>query len=170
MTKREEVTKQVSVKYSEENSVLWEVSYLNVFTQVGGVGVNAYLSLIEKGRGGRLFEAGRLLTFSTFRMGAYSRWALIRGWALIRINTVDPKATFEPAQAYYGFLLFFSSLCIRSPQLTHRRENRDITKLRRRRQRECLKHKRFRKHNNNSLSTCITPFCKFLCRSCTPKT
>ena len=38
--------------------------------------------------GGRLFEAGRLLTFSVFRMGAYSRWALIRGWALIRINTV----------------------------------------------------------------------------------
>ena len=35
------------------------------------------------GRGG-----GRLLTFSTFRIGAYSRWALIRGWALIRINTV----------------------------------------------------------------------------------
>ena len=26
--------------------------------------------------GGRLFEAGRLLTFSAFRMGAYSRWAL----------------------------------------------------------------------------------------------
>ena len=51
--------------------------------------MNAYLSLIEKGRGGRLFEAGRLLTFSTFRMGAYSRWALIRGWALIRINTVS---------------------------------------------------------------------------------
>ena len=103
-------------------------------------------------------------------VGAYSRWALIRGWALIRINTVDPKATFEPAQAYYGFLLFFSSLRIRSLQLTHRRENRDITKLRRRRQRECLKHKRFRKHNNNSLSTCITLFCKFLCRSYTPKT
>ena len=38
--------------------------------------------------GGHLFEAGRLLTFSAFRMGAYSRWALIRGWALIRINTV----------------------------------------------------------------------------------
>ena len=35
----------------EENSVLWEVSYENLFTQVGGVGVNAYLSLIEKGRG-----------------------------------------------------------------------------------------------------------------------
>ena len=37
---------------------------------------------------GRLFEAGRLLTFSAFRMGTYSRWALIRGWALVRINTV----------------------------------------------------------------------------------
>ena len=43
--------------------------------------------------GGRLFEAGRLLTFSAFRMGAYSRWALIRGWALIRINTVHVLET-----------------------------------------------------------------------------
>ena len=52
--------------------------------------MGAYLSLIGRGRGWgrRLFEAGRLLTFSAFRMGAYSRWALIRGWALIRINTV----------------------------------------------------------------------------------
>ena len=40
------------------------------------------------GWGGRLFEAGRLLTFSAFGMGAYSRRALIRGWAIIRINTV----------------------------------------------------------------------------------
>ena len=40
------------------------------------------------GWGGRLFEAGCLLTFSAFRIGAYSRWALIRGWALIRIYTV----------------------------------------------------------------------------------
>ena len=58
------------------------------------MGLVAYLSLSESGRevgwGGRLFEAGRLLTFSAFRMGAYSRWALIRGWALIRINTVLP--------------------------------------------------------------------------------
>ena len=43
------------------------------------------------GWGGRLFEAGRLLTFSAFRMGAYSRWALIRGWALNRINTAYRK-------------------------------------------------------------------------------
>ena len=46
--------------------------------------------------GGRLFEAGRLLTFSAFGMGAYSRWALIRGWALIRINTVTQAITGEP--------------------------------------------------------------------------
>ena len=65
---------KVSVSYCEENSVLGEVSYLYLFnfnfkvivTQVGGVGVG-------------LFEAGRLLTFSAFRKGAYSRWALIRG-------------------------------------------------------------------------------------------
>ena len=43
---------------------------------------------VEWGRGGRLFETGRLLTFSAYRMAAYSRWVLIRGWALIRINTV----------------------------------------------------------------------------------
>ena len=39
--------------------------------------------------GGRWGEGGRLLNFLAFRMGAYSRWALIRGWALIRINTVN---------------------------------------------------------------------------------
>ena len=41
-----------------------------------------------EGGGRRLFEAGRLLTFSAFRMGAYLRWELIRGWTLIRINAV----------------------------------------------------------------------------------
>ena len=41
------------------------------------------------GKGGaHFFEAGRLITFSAFRMGAQSRWALLRGWALIRKNTV----------------------------------------------------------------------------------
>ena len=40
------------------------------------------------GWGGHLFEAGCLLTFSAFSMGAYLRWVLIRGWVLIRINTV----------------------------------------------------------------------------------
>ena len=54
------------------------------------MGVVAYLSLSgrEVGWGGRLIEAGRLLTFSAFRMGDYWRWALIRGWTLIRINTI----------------------------------------------------------------------------------
>ena len=42
---------KVSVKYSEENSVLGEVSYYNLFPQVGGVGVSTYLSLIGRRRG-----------------------------------------------------------------------------------------------------------------------
>ena len=50
---------------------------------MGGVGVGALLSLSGIGRevgwGGLLFEAGRLLSFSAFRMGVYSRWVLIRG-------------------------------------------------------------------------------------------
>ena len=50
--------------------------------------MSAYLSLMRGGGGGHLFEAGRLLSISGFRMGSYSRWALIRGWVLIRINTV----------------------------------------------------------------------------------
>ena len=29
---------------------------------------------------------GRLLNFWTLRVGAYSRWALIRGWALIKFS------------------------------------------------------------------------------------
>ena len=40
-------------------------------------------------RGGRLFEAGRLLSFSAFRMGAYSRWA-----ALIRIKYGNTRPSF----------------------------------------------------------------------------
>ena len=45
-----------------------------------------YLNLSGRGRG--VGWAERLLTFSAFRMGVYSRWALIRSWAPIRINTV----------------------------------------------------------------------------------
>ena len=37
----------------------------------------------------------RSLTFSAFRMGAYSRWALIRGWAVIRINKVNTVRYFK---------------------------------------------------------------------------
>ena len=61
------------------------------------VGVGAYLSLSlslrEAGGGGCLFEAGRLLNLSAFRMSAYSRWALIRGWVFIRINMVMENPT-----------------------------------------------------------------------------
>ena len=43
----------------------------------GGLRVGAYLILSVRGRGwgggGRLFEAGRILTLSAIRMGAYLR-------------------------------------------------------------------------------------------------
>ena len=48
-----------------------------------------FVVLGERGwsRGGRIFEAGCLLTSSAFRMSGFSKWALI-GWALIQINRV----------------------------------------------------------------------------------
>ena len=48
------------------------------------VGVGAYLSLSRRRKG----VEWALITFSAFRMGAYLRWVLIRGRALIRINTL----------------------------------------------------------------------------------
>ena len=80
---------------------------------MGGVGVSAYLSLILRRRGGRLFEAGRLLTFSACRMGAYPRWALIRGWALIRINTV--RRIFQ--SVFYGKADFNVSIEVTAEKL-----------------------------------------------------
>ena len=81
MTKCEDVTHKVSVNYSspEENSFFGEVSLIQFQSHCHPRGW---------GGGGCLFEAGRLLTFSAFSMSAYSRWVLIRGWALIRINTI----------------------------------------------------------------------------------
>ena len=63
---------KVSVKYSEESFEFGRVSY------------DLLLEFLWEGVG----WGGRLIVFSAFRMGAYSRWALIRGWALNRINTV----------------------------------------------------------------------------------
>ena len=40
--------------------------------------------------GGRLLEAGRLLTFPAFRMGAYSRWALANKYGILQ-NVQRPK-------------------------------------------------------------------------------
>ena len=78
ITIREEVTRQGFCK------ILWgklraRGSLLLEFIHSSGWG---------GGGGGRLFEDGHLLTFSAFRMDAYSRWVLIWNWALIRINTV----------------------------------------------------------------------------------
>ena len=41
---------------------------------------------IKRSGGGELFEAGRVLPFSAFRVGAYSSWALNRGWARNRVK------------------------------------------------------------------------------------
>ena len=38
---------------------------------------------------------GRLLTLWTLRVGAYSRWALIRGWALIKFFCLQDGRLFE---------------------------------------------------------------------------
>ena len=97
LTKREDVTKQGFCKTLLRKLRLRGSLKLALIPFFGarGEGVDTYLSLSGSGRevgwdgGGRLFEARRLLTFSAFRMGAYSRWTLIRGWALIRINTVN---------------------------------------------------------------------------------
>ena len=93
--KREEVTKQGFCKILWRNLLRWG-SLLLVLIQFQfqsqyqwlGWGWALIWVWLGGGGGGRIFEAGRLLTFSPFRMGAYSRWALIRSWALIRINTV----------------------------------------------------------------------------------
>ena len=59
------------------------------------------------GAGGRLFEARRLLTFPASRMGAYSRWALIRVWALIRINiTLFRLARKSKQSGIFGRVLY----------------------------------------------------------------
>ena len=75
ITKREDVTKQGSCentlkKTPSSGKSLISFSTYSIF---GGCG----------GRGG-LFE----FEWEGGGVGAYSRWALIRGWALIRINTV----------------------------------------------------------------------------------
>ena len=40
------------------------------------------------GVGGHLFEAGRLSTFLAFQVGRLLEVGIVRGWVLIRINTV----------------------------------------------------------------------------------
>ena len=66
--------------------------------------MGAYLSLSGSGREVVWGGSGRLLTFSAFRMGAYLRWALIRGWAPIRINTVCWK---KSSREMFFSLTFF---------------------------------------------------------------
>ena len=74
ITKREDVTKQGEFcKNTLKKTASSGGSYWRVLLEFLWEGVE---------------WGGRLLTFSAFSMGAYSKWALIRGWAFIRISTV----------------------------------------------------------------------------------
>ena len=104
LTKREDVTKQGFCKILCRKLRL-RGSLLLVLIQFWGMGGwdGRFIEFEwewdgkKVGWGGRLFEAGHLLTFSAFRVGAYSRWALIRGWALIRINAVTKAGNMHQA-------------------------------------------------------------------------
>ena len=72
MTKREEVTKQGFCM------ILWRK------LRPRGSLLSEFIHSAGWGGGDRLFE----FDWEEEGVGAYSRWALIRGWALIRINTV----------------------------------------------------------------------------------
>ena len=90
LTKREDVTKQGFCKMLCRKLRL-RGSLLLVLIQFwgrGGVGlgVGALLSLSGSGMGRRWGG-----------VGAYSRWALIRGWALIRINAVTKAGNMHQA-------------------------------------------------------------------------
>ena len=94
------------------------------------------LFLFPGGGGGRLFGVGslkstflgwgggcgRLLTLSTFRVGAYSRWALIRGWGLKRINTVFSFSIERPsvlAEMKFNDFCFLVSCEMRETRLLY---------------------------------------------------
>ena len=55
-------------------------------------------------QGRRLFEAGRLITFPTYRVGAYSRWALIRGGRLLTFPTYRVGAYSRWALINFSYL------------------------------------------------------------------
>ena len=87
----------------------------DVFAAVAVVDAKTPYSLKRVGWGWALIwvwfgggGGGRLLTFSAFRMGAYSRWALIRGWALIRINTVSMWQ--NPVKLLTNFLSMYAGV------------------------------------------------------------
>ena len=55
-------------------------------------------------------------------MGAYSRWALIRGWALIRINTVSRfqgAGIGDEKNIFLIFLVSFQTAPLPPPQVNY---------------------------------------------------
>ena len=69
---------------------------------------------------------GRLLSFSAHRMGAYSRWAPIRGWALIRINTVYAPLLSDLREGRVGrYLTIIPRARMGSDSIAHEGETND---------------------------------------------
>ena len=68
---------QTLIEVEDENSRLQTILQLIQF----------YLKKIIVYRIYSINRHGRLLNFWTLRVGAYSRWALIQGWALIKFST-----------------------------------------------------------------------------------
>ena len=53
---------------------------------IGVLNMNGYCKKKQTLQNTVFIRPGRLLNFWTLRVGAYSRWALIRGWALIKFS------------------------------------------------------------------------------------
>ena len=133
ITKREDVTKQGFCKTLWRKLRLRASLLLVLIPFWGVVGVRGWVPISVWvgvgggwGRGGRLFEARRLLTFSAFRMGAFSRWVLIRGWALIRINTVPLWRDFTEEEAFTSWQItaaFLDKSCSSALGPTKNRNN-----------------------------------------------
>ena len=111
-TKREDVKKQGFCKILWRKLRLrWSLSYYSTYSIF-------FLSGWEWKWG--LGGGGRLLTFSAFGMGFYLRWALIWGWALIRINTVSQSTRYvKRRHIFLNWVLReegkFTALCSRPP-------------------------------------------------------
>lgn len=63
---------------------------------------------LGEGEGWYLSEAGCLLTFPTYKVGAYWRRALIWGWALTWMNEYSMSRGAMPAETYFAAPLHIS--------------------------------------------------------------
>ena len=114
ITKREDVTKQGFCKILWRKLRLrWSLSYYSTYS--------IFFLFWWEWKGG-LGRGWPLLTFPALGWGlwAYSRWSLIWGWALIRINTVSQSTKYvKRRHIFLNWVLReegkFTALCSRPP-------------------------------------------------------